>query len=106
MVMLQEGFASVASPTLRANTAERIINIIQRDLMLGSTVNIAVDTKLFGGDFDLDSLDALLLMQSLEKEFGFKMPSESFRPEVFENVERLARFVDGHASGASRSEVG
>lgn len=62
--------------------------------MLGDDVELTSETPLFGGDLDLDSLDALLLMQSLEAEFGFKMATEAFGPEVFQNVACLARFVD------------
>lgn len=79
---------------------EHIATIIRRDLMLGPDVPIDADTPLFGSDLDLDSLDALLLMQSLEAEFGFKMPTESFGPEVFKNVATLARFVDERAGVA------
>ncbi len=63
--------------------------------MLGPETEINPDTPLFGGEFDLDSLDALLLMQSLEKTFGFKVPTEAFGPEVFKTVESLAVFVQG-----------
>ncbi len=73
--------------------------------MLGNEVEISADTKLFGSDFDLDSLDALLLMQSLEAEFGFKIPTEAFGPTVFENVASLARFVDEQGGGAPRAEA-
>ncbi|MCH7808284.1 MAG: acyl carrier protein [Planctomycetes bacterium] len=79
---------------VQSTTSETIIAIIRRDLMLGADVEVLTDTPLFGGDLDLDSLDALLLMQSLEKEFGFKLPSEAFGPDVFETVAALARFVE------------
>ncbi len=73
---------------------DRIVGIIRRDLMLGNDVELEPHTPLFGGDLDLDSLDALLLMQSLEVEFGFKMPTESFGPHVFKSVACLAQFVE------------
>ncbi len=90
-------------PTPDAETVDRIISIIRRDLMLGADADIDVQTKLFGSDFDMDSLDALLLMQSLEAEFGFKMASESFGPEVFESVASLAGFVISRCVVPSRS---
>lgn len=90
-------------PTPDTETVDRIISIIRRDLMLGADANIDVQTKLFGGDFDMDSLDALLLMQSLEAEFDFKMASESFGPEVFESVASLAGFVISRGVTPSRS---
>ena len=78
------------------NLEDRIVGIIRRDLMLGNDVELGPDTPLFGGDLDLDSLDALLLVQSLEVEFGFKMPTESFGPQVFKSVACLAQFVEEH----------
>jgi acyl carrier protein len=79
---------------------DRITAIIRRDLMLGPDVPLDPDTPLFGGDLDLDSLDALLVMQSLEGEFGFKMATESFTPDVFKSVASLARFVDEHRAAS------
>ena len=78
------------------NLEDRIVGIIRRDLMLGNDVELGPDTPLFGGDLDLDSLDALLLMQSLEVEFGFRMSTESFGPQVFKSVACVARFVEEH----------
>jgi len=75
--------------------------IVRRDLMLGADVDLDEQTKLFGGDFDLDSLDALLLVQSLEADFGFKMSSDTFGPEVFESVASLARFVQSRSGTAT-----
>ncbi len=97
------GSAALSIPTPDAETVDRIISIIRRDLMLGADADIDVQTKLFGSDFDMDSLDALLLMQSLEAEFGFKMASESFGPEVFESVSSLAGFVISRGVAPSRS---
>lgn len=75
------------------NVVERIITILKRDLMLGNDIELAADTPLFNGDLDLDSLDALMLMQSMEKEFDFKIPAESFGPEVFKDVNSLAAAI-------------
>ena len=90
----------MSSPDPSPERIEHIATIIRRDLMLGADVPIEATTPLFGSDLDLDSLDALLLMQSLEAEFGFKMPTESFGPEVFRSVATLARFVEEHAGAA------
>lgn len=84
---------------------EQILAIIRRDLMLGAEVELGPDTPLFGGDLDVDSLDALLLMQSLEREFGFKMPTESFGPQVFHSARTLQEFVGRHRPDAPSSEA-
>lgn len=75
-------------------TTNRIAEIIRRDLMLGPEIELAADTVLFGGDLDLDSLDALLLVQSIEKGFGIKVPTEAIGPEVFATMQTLSEFVE------------
>lgn len=71
--------------------------------MLGSSVELAGDTPLFNSDLDLDSLDALLLIQSIEKEFGFKVSSEAFGPDIFKDVNRLAQFTQELRLDANRT---
>ena len=90
------------SPT--APTIERITAIMRRDLKLPVDVQIDSTTPLIGGDLDLDSLDVLLLVTSLEKEFGIKVADGSIGREAFRDVATLAGFVEraqgarGHAS--------
>ncbi len=76
----------------RKDIADRIRSIIRCDLKLGDSVQIDDDTELFGGDFDLDSLDALLLLQSMEKEFSFKA-GQGVDPAVFRTVSSLSDYV-------------
>ena len=73
---------------------QRVQLIIRRDLKLGADVQIPPDMPFFGGDVDLDSLDILLLVTSIEKEFGVKIPSDQVGKEVFENVATLASYVE------------
>lgn len=74
-------------------TKSRLRDIIHRDLKLDPGIEIAEDTALFGGELDLDSLDALLLLQSIEREFGVVAPAEAVSPETFQNLTSLADFV-------------
>jgi 3-hydroxyacyl-[acyl-carrier-protein] dehydratase len=67
---------------------------LRRDLKLGPTAEIADDMPFFGGDVDMDSLDILLLVTSIEKEFGIKVPNAAVGREVFENVATLCTFVE------------
>lgn len=78
---------------------EQIKTILRRDLKLGSGATIADDMPLIGGEMDLDSLDVLLVVSSIEKHFGIKIPSEIVGREVFQNVGTLAEYV--RASGAA-----
>ena len=72
---------------------DQIKSILRRDLKLGPDAPIADDMAFFGGDVDLDSLDMLLLVTSLEKQFGIKVPNEAVGKEVFQNVATLTRYV-------------
>jgi 3-hydroxyacyl-[acyl-carrier-protein] dehydratase len=93
----------VATPT--HPILQRIELILRRDLKLGADIAIPPDMPFFGGDVDLDSLDILLLVTSIEKEFGVKIPSEVVGKEVFQNVGSLARYIETAAAAAtSRSD--
>lgn len=81
-------------------TIDRIAAIMRRDLKLGADVPIAADTPLLGGDFDLDSLDVLLLVTSIEKEFGIKVADGAIGREAFRDVATLAGFVERAAGSA------
>ena len=73
--------------------SDRIKTVLRRDLKLGADAVVSDDTPLIGGDFDLDSLDVLMVVTSVEKEFGIKIPNESIGRDAFQTVESLARFV-------------
>jgi 3-hydroxyacyl-[acyl-carrier-protein] dehydratase len=79
--------------------------ILRRDLKLGPDVKIVQEMPFFGGDVDLDSLDILLLVTSIEKEFGVKIPSDVVGKEVFQNVGTLVSYIDRHQDGASPGKV-
>jgi len=84
------------SPAPASATLERIKVILRRDLKLGPDAHIPDDMPFFGGDFDLDSLDLLLLLTSIEKEFGIKVPSEAVGQAVFKNVTTLTEYIQEH----------
>ncbi|HET6250071.1 MAG TPA: phosphopantetheine-binding protein [Tepidisphaeraceae bacterium] len=88
-------------PNPRPQTLEQIKILLRRDLKLGDAP-IADDMPFFGTDVDLDSLDILLLMTSIEKQFKVKIPSEAVGKQVFQNVSTLASYVDEQvAAGGS-----
>lgn len=75
-------------------TIERLKTVLRRDLKLGFEVPIPDDMPLAGGAYDLDSLDMLLLLTSIEKEFGVRITDGSVGREVFESVATLAAFIE------------
>ena len=74
---------------------------MRRDLKLGGDIAIDEETPFFGSNADIDSLDILLLLGSIEKEFGLRIPSEAVGREVFQNVGTLVRYVDQHRTGGA-----
>src|SRR6476661_7943019 len=89
-----------ADPARDPVTLERIKTIFRRDLKLGPDIPIPDDMPFFGGDVDLDSLDILLLVTSIEKEFALKIPSEAVGKEVFQNVSTLVQYIQDRDAGA------
>src|SRR5215203_5956861 len=85
----------------QADTLRRVETIIRRDLKLGADLPVTEDMPFFGGDADIDSLDILLLLSSVEKEFGVRIPSEAVGREVFANVGTLVRHIETHRTGGS-----
>jgi 3-hydroxyacyl-[acyl-carrier-protein] dehydratase len=79
-----------------SDTFARVEKLMRRDLKLGGDIEISHDTPFFGSSADIDSLDILLLLGSIEKEFGLKIPSEAVGREVFQNVGTLVRYIDEH----------
>lgn len=80
-------------------TIERIKIVLRRDLKIGPDVVILDDMPLAGGEFDLDSLDMLLLLTSIEKEFGVRITDGSAGRDVFASVASLAAFIESVQTG-------
>jgi len=58
---------------------------------------------LVGGEFDIDSLDILLIVTELEKEFGVKMNEGAMGKATFVTIGTLAAFIEGLPRGAGAS---
>lgn len=72
----------------------RLIAILRSDLQIGPEAEIGPDTPLIGGDFDLDSLDMVMLVTSVEKEFGIKLSDSQVGQEAFKTVRTLVEFLE------------
>src|SRR4051812_28347148 len=73
-------------------------SILRRDLKLGPDARIPDDMPLIGGEMDLDSLDILLVISSIEKHFKIKIPNEVVGRWVFQDVSTLTKFVQENRS--------
>jgi 3-hydroxyacyl-[acyl-carrier-protein] dehydratase len=83
--------------TPKPETLEQIKLLLRRDLKLGPDIPIPDDMPFVGTEADFDSLDILLLLTSIEKQFKVKIPSEAVGKEVFRNVSTLAAYVEREA---------
>lgn len=83
-------------------TVAQLTSILRDDLKLGPDVPIEPHTPLIGGEHDLDSLDVLLLLTSMEKRFGVKIANDSVREDAFTSVGSLACFIDEVRGGNGR----
>lgn len=96
----------------RTETLDQLKAIIRRDLNLGADEAIADEMPLVGGDLDLDSLDVLMLVTSVEKQFKVKIANQNLGREAFETVATLAAFIEqstpapGSDDGASDTAEG
>jgi 3-hydroxyacyl-[acyl-carrier-protein] dehydratase len=83
--------------TPRPETLDQIKLLLRRDLKLGPDIPIPDDMPFEGTEADFDSLDILLLLNSIEKQFKVRIPSEAVGKEVFRNVSTLAAYVEREA---------
>jgi 3-hydroxyacyl-[acyl-carrier-protein] dehydratase len=94
--------AASATPS-PADVLARVQLILRRDLKLGPDAPIPPDMPFNGAEMDLDSLDILLLVTSIEKEFGVKIPSSEVGREIFTNVSTLTKYIAEHAGKAPQA---
>ena len=62
--------------------------------------DLADDEPLIGSGLNLDSIDALELVVTLEKEFGLKIKSSEESREALASVAHLAEFIRARADPA------
>ena len=78
----------------------RVKALLRRELKLGEDAQIDDDMPLLGGEFELDSLDAVLLIGSLEKEFAFTLPKNTDATSMFTDVRSIVAFLESNPSSS------
>ncbi|MDU0460246.1 MAG: phosphopantetheine-binding protein [Geobacteraceae bacterium] len=63
-----------------------------------SPADINSDAPLFGEGLGLDSIDALQLVVSMEKEFGVVVPDAATGSKVFVSVRSMAAYIEEQRS--------
>jgi len=73
-----------------SNKVVEIINSVRPEIRF----NTEQDTELFGV---LDSLDIILIVEELERQFGISIEAEQIVPENFASLRTLEAFVKSRA---------
>ena len=85
-------------------TLNRVKRVIRACLKVEERTELEDKMPLIGGEHDLDSLDILLIVTELEKEFGVKIREGEMSKAAFENIESLCAFVESLPSGGQARE--
>ncbi|MFA6112302.1 MAG: acyl carrier protein, partial [Candidatus Latescibacterota bacterium] len=73
----------------------RIRRVVVKALELAVSPEELPDSEpLFGGGLGGDSIGALEVVFGLEREFGIEVGDDELRPELFDSVASLVRYVD------------
>jgi 3-hydroxyacyl-[acyl-carrier-protein] dehydratase len=78
---------------LDPDLVQQVRALLRRDLKLSAEDPLPEDMPFFGRAIDLDSLDMLLLVTSVERQFGVRISNEAVGAEVFQNVGTLVRYI-------------
>jgi 3-hydroxyacyl-[acyl-carrier-protein] dehydratase len=98
---------STTAVSLDPELLRQIRDIVRRDLKLPPDEPIPEDMPFFGGSVDLDSLDMLLLLTSIERQFGVKIPNETIGKEVFRDLASLGGYIQRQraaGNGAAKTD--
>ncbi len=81
--------------------------LIVRNLRLTiSPEGIQSDMTLFGGDFGLDSVDALELILELDRTYGVKVRDEETGRKILHSVDTIAEAIEETRAEAEKTGVG
>lgn len=79
----------------KAETLLRLKEVIRACLKVEAQTPMPDTMPLVGGEYDLDSLDILLIVTEIEKAFDIKIHEGAMNKAAFTNIETLAAFIEG-----------
>ena len=94
-------FSSSTSDPLLARLKRLIVSTLKLDDV--DPEKIPDNEPLIGGGLNLDSIDALELVVSLEKEFGIKIASSEESRTALASVAALADYIRTHSAKSKGS---
>lgn len=94
------------APSPDPELVEQIRVMVRRDLKLGADEPLPLDAPFFGGEIDIDSLDILLLITSVERQFGVSISDAAKGKEAFGSLRTLVDYVQQHRGAVKSTEDG
>lgn len=90
----EESVEADAEAGAEAGAVDRIRQLVVQALQLEVEAGeIDADEPLFGGQSAVDSIGSLDIAAAIEEEYGFRIPDEDLRVELFDSVRSLAAYV-------------
>jgi acyl carrier protein len=80
-------------------TLERVKSVLRSSLKLDDGAELSDEMPLIGSEYDLDSLDILLIVTNIEKEFGVRIREGTMDRGAFASIRTLADFVERLGAG-------
>jgi 3-hydroxyacyl-[acyl-carrier-protein] dehydratase len=77
-------------------TLQELKELLRDSLRLGKDIEVTDDFPLINGPIDLDSIDILLVISTIERRYGMKITSDSIDRSAFQTVRTLANFIDNN----------
>lgn len=75
-------------------TLVRVKTVLRTCLKVEEATPLADTMPLVGGEYDMDSLDILLLVTELEREFGVKIHESTMDKGAFSSVSTLGDYIE------------
>lgn len=75
-------------------TVQRVKAVLRSCLKLDEDAVITDDMPLMGGEYDIDSLDVLLIITTIEKEFGVQIREGTMDRKAFASIQTLSDHVE------------
>ena len=77
-----------------AETMDRLKRVLRSTLKIGDDAALPESMPLIGGEYELDSLDVLLLITNVEKEFGIRLREKEMDRSAFATLSSLGDLVE------------
>jgi acyl carrier protein len=87
------------------DTMDRVKTVIRICLQLDAETAIPDDMALMEGDYDIDSLDVLLIITELERAFDINIADGEMKKVDLVTIESLSSFIDSLCNTTTAKDI-